>query len=561
MGRKGLENLDHSGDRSNKGLGIFLVLAILVVTLLGGWLGEKVSAGARLEEDTGKLLMAFTATLDRIHSDYAREVDGNRLIESSIRGLLRSLDPHSSFFSRADYSKLQEEQKGKYFGLGISIRPESPGSGRVIVDKPPSVDTPAYKAGIQVGDVIAKIRGESIEDWDLMEEVIPNLKGPKGTTVQITIERPGVPEPIEMTVERDEIPMYTIEFAFYLPNEIGYVKIKKFSETTGEELNDALKRLDESKLQALILDLRNNPGGALNQAIQVADRFLSKGQLVVRTRMRKGRGHEYVAPKGRDHVYPMVVLIDRDSASASEIVAGALQDHDRALIVGQTSFGKALVQTIYPLEQNRGLALTTGKYYTPSDRLIQRSYSDSFYEYFSGRRKNSSSERPEHKTDSGRSVYGGGGITPDEEIARPTPPKIVRQLGLKRVFRQYVEKLSKGDLDPEFRFPSQLERWNNLSEAEKDRLRQEHRVTEKILDRFRQYLDDEKIVYNGADFDDNRHLIKTLLEQELMTRVLGEEEGQRVGLSIDEQLRRAIELLPRAKSLFDNVVALKQGDT
>jgi carboxyl-terminal processing protease len=553
--------LDYSGDRPNKGLGIFLVLAILVVTLLGGWLGEKVSAGAPLEEDTQRLLKAFTATLDRIHSDYAREVDGNRLIESGIRGLLRTLDPHSSFFSRTDYSKLQEEQKGKYYGLGISIKAESPGSGRVVVERPPSVGTPAYKAGIQVGDVISKIRGKSIEDWDLLEEVIPNLKGPKGTTVQITIERPGVPEPIEMTVERDEIPMYTIEFAFYLPNEIGYVKIKKFSETTGEELNDALIRLDESKLRALILDLRDNPGGALNQAIQVADRFLSKGQLVVRTRMRKGRGHEYVAPKGRVHGYPMVVLIDRNSASASEIVAGALQDHDRALIVGETSFGKALVQTIYPLEQNRGLALTTGRYYTPSDRLIQRSYRESFYEYFSGRRDNSSSERTEHKTDSGRPVFGGGGITPDEEVSQPTRPKILRQLALKGSFRQFVEKLSKGDLDPKFRFPSLLERWNNISEAEKGRLRRQHRVAEKILGRFRQYLDDKKIVYDHAEFDENKRLIKTYLERQLMTRVMGEEEGQRVALSIDEQLRKAIELLPRAKALFDNVVAVKQGDT
>lgn len=536
-------------------------MAILVVTLLGGWLGEKVSAGPPLEEDTQRLLKAFTATLDRIHSQYAREVDGNHLIESGIRGLLRSLDPHSSFFSRADYSKLQEEQKGKYYGLGISIKAESPGSGRVVVEKPPSVGTPAYKAGIQVGDVISKIRGESIADWDLLEEVIPNLKGPKGTTVQITIERPGVPEPIEMTVERDEIPMYTIEFAFYLPNEIGYVKIKKFSETTGEELNEALKRLDESRLQALVLDLRDNPGGALNQAIQVADRFLSKGQLVVRTRMRKGRGHEYVAPKGRVHGYPMVVLIDGNSASASEIVAGALQDHDRALIVGETSFGKALVQTIYPLEQNRGLALTTGRYYTPSDRLIQRSYRESFYGYFSGRRENSSSERTQHKTDSGRPVFGGGGITPDEEVSRPTHPKIVRHLGLKGIFRQFVEELSNGDLDPKFRFPSQLERWNELSEAEKDRLREQHRVTEKILDRFRQYLDDKKFVYEDADFDANKHLIKTYLERQLMTRVLSEEEGQRVALSIDEQLRKAIELLPRAKALFDDVVAVKQSDT
>ena len=199
----------------------------------------------------------------------------------------------------------------------------------------------------------------------------------------------------------------------------------------------------------------------------------------------------------------MVVLIDGNSASASEIVAGALQDHDRALIVGQTSFGKALVQTIYPLDQNRGLALTTGRYYTPSDRLIQRSYAESFYEYFSGRRETSSTERTEHKTDSGRPVYGGGGITPDEEVSRPVPPKIVRQLAGKYMFRQFVEKLTKGAIDAEIRFPSQLERWNQLSEAEKDRLRQQHRVTDKILARFRQHLDEQEIVHSRDQFDEN----------------------------------------------------------
>ena len=222
-----------------------------------------------------------------------------------------------------------------------------------------------------------------------------------------------------MTVERDEIPMYTIEFAFYLPNEIGYVKIKKFSETTGEELNDALNRLDESRLRALILDLRDNPGGALNQAIQVADRFSLQGDnWWCGRKCEKEEATSMSRPRGGDHVYPMVVLIDRNSASASEIVAGALQDHDRALIVGETSFGKALVQTIYPLDQSRGLALTTGRYYTPSDRLIQRKLHREFFTgIFREGAKILRQNGLEHKTGSGRPVYGGGGITPDEEVS------------------------------------------------------------------------------------------------------------------------------------------------
>ena len=548
-------------DRSGNGLGVFLVLAILATTLLGGWLGEKVRAGAPLEKGTHRLLKVFTTTLDLIHSDYARETDGDQLIESAIRGLLRSLDPHSSFFSRADYSKLQEEQKGKYYGLGISIKAESPGSGRVVVLEPPSVGTPAYKAGIQAGDVISKIRGESIEGWDLLEDVIPNLKGPKGTTVQITIERPGEPEPIELTVERDEIPLYTIKFAFYLHDNIGYVKIEKFSETTGKELGEALDKLDESRLSALILDLRDNLGGALSQAIEVSDRFLTKGQLVVRTRMRRGKGHEYVAPKGRIHEYPMVVLINRNSASASEIVAGALQDHDRALIVGETSFGKALVQTIYPLEKNRGLALTTGRYYTPSDRLIQRSYSDSFYEYFSGRRNTPSSEREKYQTDSGRTVFGGGGITPDENASLANLPKVFRQLGRKRLFRQFVDMLIKGSIDPEIRFPSMLGKWAAFTEPEKNRFRSKYKISEDVLLQFKTFLHDKQVEFSPNDFNTNKVLIKTFLEQQLLTQVLGDEEGRKLGLSLDQQVQKAIELLPLAAALFQTKVASDEDDS
>ena len=214
--------------------------------------------------------------------------------------------------------------------------------------EPPAPGTPAYKVGLRAGDVISKIEGQPIDDWDLNKDVIPNLKGPKGTEVNITVERPGELEPLELTVIRDEISLYTIKYVFRLDKNIGYLKINKFSETTGKELNDALEQLDEEHLSGLILDLRNNPGGALNQALAVSGRFLRKGQVIVNTRGRSSQGREFSAQTGRSFEYPMVVLINRNSASASEIVSGALQDHDRALIVGETSFGKALVQTIYP---------------------------------------------------------------------------------------------------------------------------------------------------------------------------------------------------------------------
>ncbi len=551
------------GDEKRSRLTLLLLLAILSATIFGGWFGEGVNAGPPLEEETQKLLKSFTETLAIVESDFAHEPDTEELLESAIRGLLRSLDPHSSFFSRTDYKRLREEQQGKYYGLGITIRAESPGSGRVVVVDPPASGTPAYKVGIRAGDVIAKIEGESIQDWDLMEDVIPHLKGPKGTMVNIIIERPGVPEPIEMSVERDEIPLYTIKYAFHLDATTGYIKIEKFSETTSNELDEALEKLNESELEALVLDLRDNPGGALSQAIEVTDRFIEKGQLVVKTRMRRGKGHEYLAPRGRRHDYPMVVLINQNSASASEIVAGALQDHDRALIVGETSFGKALVQTIYPLERNRGLALTTGKYYTPSDRLIQRNYSESFYDYFWGGRNQepNDGERAVSHTDSGRTVFGGGGITPDEKVKAERLSKLLQQIRRKSLFQKFAERLADGEIESDIRFHYTPKERGEFTSEDKTRLRDELVISEQTLALFQELLTENEVEVTEETLSQDRHLIENLLRQRLFAKLLDDEAGKRASLDIDRQLLRALELLPKARALFENIVAKKQADS
>lgn len=536
-------------------LGILLLVVVAVTAILGGLIGDKVSAGAPLERDTQAFLKSFTEALATVQERYVRKVSTEELVESAVRGMLRTLDPHSSFFATTDYNRLQEEQQGKYYGLGISIRPEAPGSGRVLVVEPPAPGTPAYKAGLKAGDIISKIGGEAIDDWDVNEEVIPHLKGPKGTKVDITIERPGEPEAINVSVERDEIPLYTIKFAFYIRPRIGYIRIDKFSETTTQELDQALRELDEPDLQGLILDLRDNPGGALNQAINVADRFLKKEQLIVRTRGRKGRPHEYRAPKGSKYNYPMVVLISQASASASEIVAGALQDHDRALIVGESSFGKALVQTIYPLEGNRGLALTTGKYYTPSDRLIQRDYSEGFYDYFYNRARPSDKNGKTHRTDSGRVVYGGGGINPDIEVNPRVGSKLERLIDRRNLFREFAEKLVEGGITSDIRYRYTADERTGFKAEERARLIAEIDMTDATLEKFKEYLHGKKVSFTEEAFKESRHLIKNALKQELFLALFGQEEGFRVALEIDPQAQKGIELLPQAHALLQNSVA------
>ena len=536
-------------------LGIFLMSSIMIAALVGGWFGGPLAAGPPPESDTSRLLKTFTAAFAAVQEHYVEPVTTDKLIESAVRGMLRTLDPHSSFFSVSDYNKLQEEQRGRYFGLGITIRAESPGSGRVAIVEPPSPGTPAYKVGLRAGDVISKIEGKPIDSWDLNEDVIPNLKGSKGTAVNITIERPGEPEPIELAVIRDEISLYTIKYVFRLDDEIGYVRVNKFSETTGEELNQALDRLDEGSLQGLVLDLRDNPGGALSQALAVSDRFLRKNQLIVSTRSRSGRGREFRAEEGSEHEYPMVVLINRNSASASEIVSGALQDHDRALIVGETSFGKALVQTIYPLEGNRGLALTTGQYLTPSNRLIQRDYSDSFYEYYLTRSDNPEAESGDFRTDSGRVVFGGGGIAPDEEVRVRRFSSLVRMIDRKRLFIEFATDLVDGDIQSDVQYQLDRGAQLDLSEEERRQRIEELAITDETLEFFEDFLRYKEVELTDEGFQEDRQIIANRLKQEVVLNLFGDEESFRIALRIDNQLQKAIELLPEAAALMQNNVA------
>src|SRR5450432_2321975 len=362
------------------------------------------------ESDVKDSLKQFTDVYSVIEENYAEPVNADKAIyNGAIPGMLHALDPHSNFFDPKSYALMREDQRGKYYGVGMTVGPRN---NKVIVIYP-FTGTPAYKARIHPCDVIFSNDTTTTENMST-GDVADLLKGPKGTTVHISIAREQVDKPMEFTLVRDEIPRYSVDVHFLIKPGVGYMHVNGFNETTEHEVSDALDSFGD--LKGLILDLRGNPGGLLSEGVGVADKFLKKGQLIVSHHGRASAEKRYIAQHGNSgKEYPVVVLVNRLTASAAEIVSGAIQDHDRGLIVGEVTFGKGLVQSFYPQTETTGLALTTAHYYTPSGRLIQRDYSNiSLYDYYYNREDESkaTTNREVKLTDSGRTVYGGG-ITPD----------------------------------------------------------------------------------------------------------------------------------------------------
>jgi carboxyl-terminal processing protease len=532
-----------------------IALTILISSsLVGGFMGINAAAGASSPQTSpNEFLSTFSEALDVIQQNYVEDVGSDKLVYSAVKGMLRGLDPHSSFFEPKDFSKLREEQHAKYYGLGIRIRAMFRDRGRVVIVEPPQVNSPAERRGLRAGDVVTRIEGESIDEWT-QEEVVNHLRGPRGTTVNITVERPGIQDPLQFKVEREEIPLITVPYAFEVRPGIGYIKIDRFSESTAKELREKIDKLKANDLSGLILDLRDNPGGLLNQAIDVADFFVPRGQLIVSTKGRMtGSARRYTAPSLEKIRVPLVVLINRQSASASEIVAGALQDHDRALIVGETSFGKGLVQSVYTLENGTGIALTTAKYYTPSGRLIQRDYSGSTLEYYylSSGTAPQEKDREVKETDSKRKVYGGGGITPDIVTPARELSRFEALLTSKDVFFEYARRLTSGQVPGITSIQLPVKKEEVAAPSSKNTgTPPEFEITNAILDDFKEYLRGRQIDFTNDDIQKNIDFIKRRIKQEVYTSTFGLQEGYKIGIQGDNQVLKALEVMPEANVLM-----------
>jgi len=528
---------------------LFSVTVFLATCAVAGSLiNQRVAAQSATDESTLRdSLHSFTGVYSLVEQNYAEKLTTDKtdkaIYDGAIPGMLHVLDPHSNFYDPKAFAQMREDQHGKYYGVGMTIQPQpdpTAKGGLKIVVVAPFEGTPSYKAGIRPGDVILSIDGKSTEGMD-SAAVASLLKGPRNTHVSVTMSREGSAKPLVFDLVRDEVSRPSVDLAFMIRPGVGYLHVTNFMETTSREVGDALEKFGD--INGLVIDLRGNPGGLLNEAVNMSDKFLQKGQIVVSQRGRAFPDQVYRAAHGSDTKYPIVVLVNRNTASAAEIVSGALQDHDRALIVGETTFGKGLVQTVFQITENTGLALTTYHYYTPSGRLIQRNYNKvSLYDYYYVR---DSANQPKDKanlevklTDSGRTVYGGGGITPDEKIDNLKSNHFQDSL-----LRNYAF----------FNFSKHYLATHTVS---KDFV-----VDDTVLQQFKDFLKTTQVEYTDADIAGVSDWLKTSIKSELFTSQFGQLEGLKVRAEWDPQIAKAVTFLPEAQALEDHMKQAQKNTT
>src|SRR4051794_15848735 len=521
-----------------------VVFSILVSALVGGFFGRNALAtDDKVPEHYG----TFAAAVRAIETSYIDKVESDRLVYGAVRGMLSTLDPHSSFFDPREYAAMRERQEGHYYGLGITIQNTPDGD---VVAMGVFEGSPAYRVGVRRGDILAMIAGEDAKGWTT-EQAMRKLRGPKGTKVDIGLKRRGYDDLIRLQVTRDEVTIPTVPAYFMIDDTTGYIRMQDFGENTDRDVKHALHDLSSKGMKRLLFDIRGNPGGPLDQAIKVSNEFLPKGKMIVYTRGRvPNSDQDYRATEDSEFTdIPIVALVNRNSASAAEIVSGALQDHDRAYLVGETTFGKALVQSVYRISAGAGLALTTAHYYTPSGRIIQRPWDASFDEYLSYTLRDQDANKPHNPsdlkhTDSGRPVYAGGGIEPDKRVAGPlegfNPGRFGRMLVARGEFANYAQKYAaEGD--------------TRVTQASTNRklVKRNFVVDEAMVSDFREQMKGDKLKMDEEAFAKDSEFIKAMIRFEIDNAVFGIADARRHLITVDPQAQMALTMFGEAQKLTE----------
>jgi carboxyl-terminal processing protease len=545
-----------------------LVVGGLALLLLVGMI-DLVQQRVRSEEagSVEQLYRGYLAGLEKVRQHYVEEVGYEQMTTATILGMLRTLDPHSNFYDRKSFEEMRLEQRSQYYGIGATIQQRF--GGVYIIE--PFRNTPALRAGLRFGDRITAIDGKPSSDWN-SDQVRDHLRGELGTRVTLTIERVGAAEPMTLTIERGAVDLPSISGAFMITETVGYVALSRgFHSTTADELSSSIAKLKSSGMTSMIVDLRGNPGGFLDQAIRVADKMLQQGQTIVSVRGREGRtaSRDWTAESGAPETMPIVVLIDESSASASEIVAGAIQDHDRGLIVGEPSFGKGLVQTIFPLKSGAGLTLTTARYYTPSGRLIQRDYSSgSSYEYLFRRQETSGAEGEKQKespsspspyrTGLGRSVFGGGGIEPDIRVESEEVTADQGRLWTTGLF-SFVRQLLGGGVAGGEAFRQGPLQLDHIPQPD------EFPINDLVMEAYRAHmaqflLDHPTLGLTETIVEREWEWARQKIREEVLIAFYGLDKQRQMTVATDPQLQRALQEVPQAARLAERAEQVRRQE-
>ena len=514
----------------------FSYLTMIIVLVIGIVIGANLSS-LFSSDDIYIQIMKLNDVLNLTRKNYVDKIDTQTLVEAAIQGMLEILDPHSVYIPAKAMERVNEDIRGSFEGIGIEFT--------IINDTinvvSPIAGGPSEQLGIMAGDKIIKIDDEPAIGLK-NEDVIKKLRGPKGTKVKVTILRPGVKELIDYVITRDKISIYSVDVAVMVAKDVGYISINRFSETTDREFKEAVEKLKARGMKKLILDLRNNPGGLLSEAVKVADEFLPEGKLIVYTKGRLSEYNEefYATKEGTLEKIPVVVLVNQGTASGSEIVAGAIQDWDRGLVVGDTTFGKGLVQRQFPLNDGSAIRLTTARYYTPSGRLIQKPYEGKKYISSSEQTKKDTSKAVYFTKILNRPVYGGGGIAPDFVVKTQNLTDLSIVIRRHNLFYIFISN-----------FMDENGNWIRKKYGNDfEFFKRDFQITDEMLDNFKNFVISKGVKWNESDYQKDLPYIKAILKAHVARFIWRNEGWYPIMLEVDEQFQKALELMPQAEKLF-----------